>query len=125
MRQITEDAVEAFYEGRAFHLDNTEVFLQMQDDQEWWVMALHGNYIARRATDGFTIQIRDCDYNTVTTRERLGGVLDRLGMGIYNHKKEPYLWFRKTHHSIEFKSGYDWTTVREDPLAVQLAREAS
>ena len=73
MRQITKDAVTAFFAGHNFNRSNTSVQVQEQEG-EWAVrMYLHGNLIAQRNRVG--VFVRHADWRTLTTKERLNGVL--------------------------------------------------
>ena len=82
MRAITKQAVSAFLEGYDFHLSNTRV--------EKGNMYLFGNLIAKRNSEG--IFISDCGYQTVTTKERLNGILDTLFLERIYAKK--FVWYR-------------------------------
>lgn len=92
MRQITKSAATAFASGGSFRLDNTEV------DGDSFM--LHGNTIARHAPN---TQMSDncyvfsmCGWATPTTRERLNGLFEVLGLPlrVYQHKGEQYVWVR-------------------------------
>jgi hypothetical protein len=67
MRKVTEKTVRAFLNGRSITIGNTTT-----DGQSLY---LHGNRIAMR--DGVTgeIWLSTCGWNTITTRERLNGIL--------------------------------------------------
>lgn len=70
MRQITRQAISAFYAGRDFRQNNTAVYIT----DRFTYLALHGNEIAK--TDGVNLWVRTCGWNTPTTRERLNGLQD-------------------------------------------------
>lgn len=70
MRKITENACNAFWNGRAFSEGNTTVSVGDTDI----IMYLHGNAIAKRSGD--TLSINHCGWETSTTRERLNGVFN-------------------------------------------------
>ena len=65
MRQITQDAVEAFTNGYTFKRDNTkvEVFIDRV------ILRLHGHTIAKRMFNREDVQIRDAGWQTATTKE--------------------------------------------------------
>lgn len=73
MKDITGQAVEAFFEGRAFKKDNTEV--KVANDGVV-LFILHGGVISRRI--GNRVEISTAQYDSVTTRERLNGILAYL-----------------------------------------------
>ena len=74
MRQVTEEITRAFLNGQRKAVSNS-----MTDGKSLY---LWGNEIARFNSDG-KLEISLCGYNTVTTRERLNGVLT---LGGYNLK---------------------------------------
>lgn len=79
-RKITEDAVAAFLAPTPydFNRDNTSVHVVADEFALFAVMRLHGNTIATRSGD--TVTLTDAGWRTVTTRERLNGILDFLGL---------------------------------------------
>lgn len=74
MRKITEHAAWAFVCRENFRQSNTQV-LVMGDTV---TLGLHGNAIARR--EGGKLSISLAGWDTLTTRERLNGLLDVLGL---------------------------------------------
>ena len=72
MRQVTKHIVNSFLSGQRDQISNS-----MTDGKSLY---LWGNEIARFNSDG-KLEISLCGYNTVTTRERLNGV---LSLGGYN-----------------------------------------
>ena len=70
MRKVTRETVKAFLNGERKQIGNTKT-----DGQGLY---LHDNKIAWRASDG-DIQINMCGWGTVTTRERLNGLLNLIG----------------------------------------------
>ena len=82
MRKITRQAAEAFRDGRKFNSGNTSVVVVNHGDDSPTVrMYLHGNEIAARGNHlvcpGFLVTL--ADWPTVTTRERLNGLLSVMG----------------------------------------------
>lgn len=77
-RQITEDAVRAFYNNEKFTRNNMFVIDKM--------MYLHSNLIAK-IEDG-ELKITTCGWNTVTTKDRLNGL---SGVSVYTKKHQLYL----------------------------------
>lgn len=72
MRAITKDAVAAFYAGRNFKRSNTEVCSHHLYDGMTYLY-LHGNCIAKRDSRG--VFVRHAGWRTLTTKERLNGIL--------------------------------------------------
>ena len=71
MRKITRDAATAFFEGRTKTIGNTHAAVSGEVSR----LYLHGNLIAeyRRDTGGMFVTLAGWD--TVTTRERINGLL--------------------------------------------------
>ena len=95
MRKITKLASEAFWNGDYFKLDNTTVKDGM--------MLLYGNMIAYIEGDILTISSRG--YETNTTKERLNGVLDKLGFKVYQKKGKWYILDMSKDKSFDFVDG--------------------
>lgn len=77
MRKITKIMAQAFAEGSPRKLANTEVICKNPDElSPVYSMLLHGNMIAERDKEGVWISL--VDWNTVTTRERLNGLLEHM-----------------------------------------------
>lgn len=72
MRQITENAYNAFNSKKRFKLNNTEV--RIKDDVTYLI--LHGNKIVKK--DELGIHICNGGWNSVTTRERLSPFVNRI-----------------------------------------------
>ena len=66
MRNVTNEVVRAFLNGQTKRVSNSET--------NGTSLYLWGNEIARK--ENGQIKINLCGYNTVTTRERLNGVLE-------------------------------------------------
>jgi len=83
MRKITRKICNAFVDGKRLKIGNT-----LTENAAIW---LHGNKIAYWATDE-VLQISLCGWNTVTTRERLNGLLSTLGSywSIVQRNYRPY-----------------------------------
>lgn len=79
MRKITDKAARAFMTGTGMRGDNTAVQVEGEDV----LLQLHGHTIARRRLyRGNSLQVSLCGWGTVTTRERLNGILPAaLGVG--------------------------------------------
>lgn len=82
MRAVTSQIVQAWRQGVSKTVGNTRT-----DGERIW---LHGNCIAKR--DGISVYITSAGYNTLTTRERLNGILYYLGIpvNIIQHKHNLY-----------------------------------
>jgi hypothetical protein len=77
MKQITQKAVSAFMAGKNFTSGNTSVTTHDGIVK----LRLHGNTIAKRELSKPVshTQVTLCGYNTVTTRERVNGLLQAIG----------------------------------------------
>jgi hypothetical protein len=91
MRKITQMSVNAFINGEAFEQDNTEVKIIDGDI----VFNLHGNTIARITHNQNTLIISDCGWRTVTTKERLNGILKEFNKGYIKQSKKRFYY----HHN--------------------------
>lgn len=104
MRKITQEAANSFW-GAEFGMqkDNTIVMSDIMGGK----LFLHGNLIAER--DKFDIlTISSCGWQTNTTKERLNGILSKVGAKISQVKG---VWFvdckegntRLFHNGMTFK----------------------
>lgn len=88
MRKITRQSVRAFFNGQNFKSGNMQV--QHNRETNTSFMYLHGNRIASK--QGNQISLYDCGWQTVTTKERLNGILDALNQPrIYQTKG---IWYQ-------------------------------
>jgi hypothetical protein len=79
MRKETAKIAAAFKAGKPAKGARTHT-----DGQSVW---LHGNMIAQRRDDGF-IMLTMSDWNTPTTRERLNGIAQTLGLQVRFYQKK-------------------------------------
>lgn len=87
MRKITQQAVDAFIAGCKFSSGNTSVVV----DGNQVDMLLHGNRIARSLNG--VVWVSNAGWSSNTTKERLNGILDALGVsGIYQRN---FVWYWK------------------------------
>ena len=98
MRKITINASKAFWDNEYFKQDNTMVLNG--------VMQLHRTNIAIYA-DG-VLTLNTDGWYSATTKERLNGVLDRLGYKVYQKKGVWYVYNSQNEESIEFKDGMEF-----------------
>jgi hypothetical protein len=86
LRKITRDAATAFVQGKRFKRDNTEV----RDG----FMMLHNNAIAWLAPRSQKPLLSMCGWGTPTTRERINGLLEVLGIPARLHQQghEQYVY---------------------------------
>jgi hypothetical protein len=77
MRAITRESVDAFIGNYQFNKSNTRVA-----DRD---MYLFGNLIAKRTPEG--IFISNAGWESNTTKERLNGILSRIGSDRISQKK--------------------------------------
>lgn len=86
MRKITQQAINAFLNGKAFSLGNTSVSINHDGAV---CLSLHGNLIAIRYADGKReTEITNASWFTSTTKERLNGI---PGVRINQKKGKWYL----------------------------------
>ena len=95
MRKITDQAQKAFWNNGYFKQDNTTVLKG--------TMALHGTMIAVWG-DGL-LTLNTDGYRTNTTKERLNGVLERLGWRISQRKGDWFVFNSQTEESVLFYDG--------------------
>lgn len=77
MRKISVKAAMAFIEGRNFKRDNTKVQKVFGDTTEF---LLFENMIALYSKRDKSLFVTTAGYPTVTTKERLNGILDVFGL---------------------------------------------
>ena len=89
MRKVTRNIVEAWARGESLTSGNTST-----DGQTIW---LHGNAIVWKTIDPDVIALTLAGWPTVTTRERLNGVLNFYGIGYRFAQRnwEPVLVFER------------------------------
>jgi len=92
MRKITSQSVDAFDNEYRFSQGNTTVSDCGAEIQEWY-LKLHNNLIAKKIVFVNELWITDAGWQTVTTKERLNGVLSRLTFdwGLFQKKGKWYL----------------------------------
>ena len=101
MRIITGKAAKALNEMENFTLSNTRV----KCDEGLAEMYLFDNLIARYDEENHILQIFDGGYQSVTTKERLNGILTHFNMPYYVKQKN-YVWYLVgENETIEFESG--------------------
>jgi len=86
-RKITMDSVNAFLAGKEFHRENMAV----NTNSDVTYLRLHGNTIATRTKDG-RVYIDSCGWFTVTTKDRLNYLLERLNGNLRISQKN-WLWY--------------------------------
>lgn len=88
MRQVTRDIVSKFLDAVPACISNSQVVVYGTDVY----LLLHGNQIAKRCLDTGRVFISNAGWESVTTKERLNGVLEFLGKGkIYQCRGVWYL----------------------------------
>jgi hypothetical protein len=95
MKKISQDSVNAFLNKKTFNRENMMVY---RGPESSWYLMLHGNAIAKMASDG-TITVSTCGWHTRTTLERLNCLLYTLGSKsrLRIRKSEPFL---ETEHGL-------------------------
>ena len=106
MRKITDKAIRAFLNEEEFKLSNTEVKVRHEDSlvPKDYIpftviteLLLHGNMIAKMVKQHIngdyqtTITMTSAGWNTVTTKERLNGLLHYLGGG--SIQQNDFTWY--------------------------------
>ena len=102
MRKITANAVSAFFTGVPFSSGNTVV--TVSSSLQCTSMLLHGHTIAvHYPTTGHT-HISDAGWQTNTTKERLNGILEHVGVtGACKIGQKDFAWYWKE-NNIPFES---------------------
>ena len=121
MRDITRKSLDAFFSGKEFKRDNTEVSVN-SSRSGLVILYLHGNAIARRPLQGERVEVSAAGWATSTTKERLNGLMSRVGSGIW---QEDFVWYYsapyyKPSQVFNTSKGH-WTVVREGSDLEQLA----
>jgi hypothetical protein len=102
MRKITANAVSAFFAGRSFSSGNTTV--SIQDATGDASMLLHGHTIAVHYPATGNIHISDAGWQTNTTKERLNGILEHVGViGACKIGQKDFAWYWRE-NNIPFES---------------------
>lgn len=102
MRKITKRSVECFKHGVKFKSDNTEVKISKEHNSSNFF--LFGYCIASFKTNQNQLVLDDCGYETVTTKERLNGILSEFNLPYYisQQKYKWYLFKTDSHERIEW-----------------------
>ena len=87
MKKITEEAVNKFINKEAFKSDNTQVTIH----KETAYFYLFGNNIA--ILDNDELFISTCGYETITTKERLNGILLKVLGSSYQIRQKNFIWY--------------------------------
>ena len=102
MRKITQNAVSAFFAGRSFSSGNTVV--TVSSSLRCTSMLLHGNKIATRYAGLPYIHVSDAGWQTNTTKERLNGILEHVGItGACKIGQKDFAWYWRE-NNIPFES---------------------
>lgn len=114
MRKVTREAVQAFFAGRPYSNNNTAVVVPQ--GSRLVAFTLHGNVIAVRFIDdpASKFYITDAGWQTVTTKERLNGVLSECGGFI---SQMNYMWFLNLKDGSHAMAGGDWFAIENGKLA--------
>jgi hypothetical protein len=94
-KKISQDSINAFLNKETFSRENMMVG---RGPESSWYLMLHGNAIAKMASDG-TIYVSTCGWHTRTTMERLNCLLYTLG-------SSSRLRIRKFEPLLETKGGF-------------------
>lgn len=88
MSKVTEKAAQALRDQRKMVSGNTRV----EFDNVTARMFLHGNFIAGYCKELNRLIIRDAGWKTVTTKDRLNGILETFGSKMYIRQHD-YKWY--------------------------------
>jgi hypothetical protein len=99
MRKITQLAVKKFLNHDNFRMGNTDVWNGYERSTQspnmhnrlWSRMLLHDNEIASKEQNSDSILIDTCGWFSTTTKERLNGLLDTLGLPKIQQKN--FKWY--------------------------------
>lgn len=111
MRKITENAVNAFIAGKDWKQGNTQVVsISTYDSLGGPVtgakLYLHGNLIAQRFDHLQGAQITTAGWPTLTTKERLNGILSAIGnKSLYQKRGE---WYIMQDDNVSGRVGKPW-----------------
>ena len=86
--KITMDSVHAFIAGRPFRRENMEVTVSNGNT----TLRLHGNIIALRDFEDGKVYIRNCGWETNTTKMRLNYLLYTLNSALVIRQKN-WSWY--------------------------------
>ena len=92
MRKITQQSAQALHDKEFYNKGNTRVsfgYVNADTSELDMEMRLHNNLIATTTRD--TLTITDAGWQTVTTKERLNGVLHYFNLGHLFQKD--YVWY--------------------------------
>lgn len=90
MRKITSEVVKALYGKGNFNKSNTVVEYLLQPHAETSDVYLFDNLIARYNHRAKTLQIFNQGWYSITTKERLNGILDAFNCYIRQHQ---FVWY--------------------------------
>lgn len=90
MRKITSESVEAFRNGRKYKSGNTIVMVSYSGTMVSFL--LHGNNIASYNKQTNMLALSDCGWATVTTKERLNGILKAFNLP-YSINQVDFEWY--------------------------------
>ena len=100
MRKVTIKAAAAMRDGINTVSGNTRVHSGGN------VMDLHGNTIAIFNREDGLLTLRDCGWQSVTTKERLNGILDTFETGKYIIQ-ENWNWYIKDRANDKIKDSWE------------------
>lgn len=109
--KISSEAAHAFLNNKNFKRDNTEVVVDADETR----MYLHGNCIARG--DDLMIKLRDCGWQTKTTKERLNAILKQCAWDVQIYQKNFEWFFQDEEGNVcEWNDGKMWNSFWTEKL---------
>lgn len=103
MRKITKESAQALRNQEFYNNSNTKVsfgYVNADTSTVEMDMHLHNNLIA--TTTGETLTITDAGWQTVTTKERLNGVLYYFDLGHLFQKDFAWFYMDKNRNVVDF-----------------------
>lgn len=116
MQQITKEMVEAIRAPRRYWKDNTLVSVIHNEATGLFSLSvyLHDNLIARYVNTDNTLCISTAGWPTMTTRERLNGVLHAFGLPHYTRRICHNLWLFDENENREVMKGNNFYDIPID-----------
>lgn len=118
MRKVTGKAANALLNGQKWSSGNTAVRIEtgVADSA---IMSLHGNDIACYALNGYDLLLKDCGWQSNTTKERLNGILEILNTPYYISQSN-FHWYLMTRDGHKVVSTWDGQAYFSLPMNKEL-----
>lgn len=114
MRQITAQTCQSVEMKKNFTKANMIVYFEPQ--QNLSLVYLHGNLISSYDHNTKNLYIRSAGWKTVTTKDRLNGLIDYFGINAKIYQKD-FIWYISTNKGdIAFHDAFN-TELEIDPYS--------